>query len=301
MASSQTRRRRLAQPDRRQPPDPRRRCRPHRRRYPSPPSDPRRSAELLRLGTRYLRDAGEPVPEFDRDAGLLVTGHQPEMFHPGVWVKNFAAQRRGPPVDGLTPVNLVVDTDTMKAARFASSSAAAGGVASVAFDAFRAEEPYETRPSATRRASRTSPDRAAPADGGLAVPRRCCRTCGPTWSRPPAGRRWSASASRPPAGTVERAWGCVNLEVPRESAERGGGVPPLRPARRSPTRPRFRAAYNGAVRAYRTRHGLRSRNHPVPDLAADESPFWAPSGREGRRGPVGRRRLVTPASVRPRR
>ena len=44
---------------------------------------------------------------------LILAGHQPELFHPGVWVKNFAlsglARRHG-----LTPINLVVDNDTVK-------------------------------------------------------------------------------------------------------------------------------------------------------------------------------------------
>src|SRR6266851_7095715 len=37
----------------------------------------------------YLQQAGEPVAGFD-DTSLLMAGHQPELFHPGVWVKNFA-------------------------------------------------------------------------------------------------------------------------------------------------------------------------------------------------------------------
>jgi hypothetical protein len=51
--------------------------------------------------------------------------------------------------------------------------------------------------------------------------------------------------------------------------------------------PRFHALYNDVVRAYRRRHGLRSRSHPVPDLAADgdwlEAPFWAWRSGQGRR------------------
>src|SRR5207302_2018418 len=37
----------------------------------------------------YLRRAGEPIPDGPTDS-LLLAGHQPELFHPGVWVKNFA-------------------------------------------------------------------------------------------------------------------------------------------------------------------------------------------------------------------
>ena len=50
------------------------------------------------------------MPDASADS-LLLAGHQPELFHPGVWVKNFAlnglARRHG-----ATPLNLVVDNDT---------------------------------------------------------------------------------------------------------------------------------------------------------------------------------------------
>ena len=43
--------------------------------------------------------------------------------------------------------------------------------------------------------------------------------------------------------------------------------------------PRFHGAYNDAIATYRTRHDLRSRNHPAPDLGKRanywEAPFWA--------------------------
>src|SRR5262249_37202375 len=42
--------------------------------------------------------------------------------------------------------------------------------------------------------------------------------------------------------------------------------------------PRFVENYNAAVHEYRRRHDLKSKNHPVPDLAqqgeAYETPFW---------------------------
>ena len=38
--------------------------------------------------------------------------------------------------------------------------------------------------------------------------------------------------------------------------------------------PRFRIAYNRVVAEYRTTHGIKSKSHPVPDLAEGELPFW---------------------------
>lgn len=41
---------------------------------------------------------------------LLLTGHQPELYHPGVWVKDFLAQRFADE-RGATAIDVVVDTD----------------------------------------------------------------------------------------------------------------------------------------------------------------------------------------------
>ncbi|MBV8269490.1 MAG: hypothetical protein JO252_24470, partial [Planctomycetaceae bacterium] len=62
----------------------------------------------------YLGRSGLDVPTVpDASAPLVIAGHQPELFHPGVWVKNFAtaaiAQARG----GVG-LNLIVDNDLAK-------------------------------------------------------------------------------------------------------------------------------------------------------------------------------------------
>ena len=47
------------------------------------------------------------------DAPLLLTGHQPEFFHPGVWIKNFMASALGAEL-GFAAVNMIVDNDAAK-------------------------------------------------------------------------------------------------------------------------------------------------------------------------------------------
>ena len=46
---------------------------------------------------------------------LVVTGHQPELFHPGVWIKNFAAAAIADASGGVG-LNLIVDNDIPKSA-----------------------------------------------------------------------------------------------------------------------------------------------------------------------------------------
>lgn len=48
----------------------------------------RRSA--LESGCSYLARLGEPIPDIPATGPMWLAGHQPELFHPGVWIKNFA-------------------------------------------------------------------------------------------------------------------------------------------------------------------------------------------------------------------
>src|SRR5262245_14552122 len=68
--------------------------------------------EVVALAQAYLRDAGEPVPEA-RGSSLILAGHQPELFHPGVWFKNFALHGLARRSDA-TALNLIVDNDVVK-------------------------------------------------------------------------------------------------------------------------------------------------------------------------------------------
>ena len=89
------------------------------------------------------------------------------------------------------------------------------------------------------------------------------------------------------AGACERRWGCHNLELPVSVLCR---TEPFAwfAGRLLAELPRFHAVYNDSVHDYRRRHGIRSRNHPVPDLAEEdgwlEAPFWGWRAGAPRRG-----------------
>ncbi len=220
-----------------------------------------------------------------------MAGHQPELFHPGVWVKNFAlnglARRHG-----LTPINLVVDNDTVKTAALRLPSVAAvrsenPHAVQVPFDRLAGEVPWEERPVADPALFDDFGDRAsavlrewgyAPmlADFWTLVRREGERT-------PLLGERFAAARR-----AYERRWGCCNLELPVSVLCRTGPFARFA-AHLLADLPRFHAVYNDSVHAYRRRHGIRSRNHPVPDLAVEdgwlEAPFWG--WRAARRGAAG--------------
>jgi len=59
---------------------------------------------------------GLSVPEASDDA-VVVTGHQPYLYHPGIWAKDFLLERLTREVSG-TGVDLVVDTDAVESVGF---------------------------------------------------------------------------------------------------------------------------------------------------------------------------------------
>jgi hypothetical protein len=239
--------------------------------------------DALAAAQGYLAEAGEPVPTWPAER-LLLAGHQPELFHPGVWVKNFALQglaRR----HQATPLNVVVDNDTVKTTALRVPHEA--HIAKVPFD--RAQEaPCEEREVLDEGLWASLPERTEPLTRAWPFQpllptfwdevRRQTSQTRMVGERLARGRR-----------AIERAWGLAPVEVPLSRLCQTApfawfAVHLLR------NLPRFHGDYNAAVRAYRARHGLRSRNHPAPDLARDgewlEAPLWT-----WRAGQQRRRRL----------
>jgi hypothetical protein len=248
----------------------------------------------------YLTEAGQPYPS-TFSGRILAAGHQPELFHPGVWVKNFALHGLARSA-GLTPLNLIVDNDTAKSSYLmlpawsaeSAADAASYHLAKIPYDEGPGEVPHEVCPVHDEQLFATLVERAA------------------VWTRawpfqPLLGDYWSEvlrHRQRTPlvgerlvAGrrALERRWGCQNLEVPvsrlcETEAFAWFAAHLFAEARR------FHTIYNEAVHEYRRVHRLRSRNHPVPDLDADgkwlELPLWAWRAGARRRG----RLMVKPAA-----
>jgi hypothetical protein len=217
---------------------------------------------------------GRPTP--DR---LIVAGHQPEFFHPGVWVKNFvlAGQARR---HGRAALNLVVDNDAIKPAALrvpvVTDDPRHITAEAIPFDRDGADVPYEEYRVADRGLFDSFPERLSNLTDAwgyepLAVP---------TWPALRAevdrGAPLGEAVSRARRGW-ERKWGVTNLELPvsRLAGTRAfaGFVQAI-----LGELPRFADSYNGAIRAYREANHLRSRNHPAPELARRddwiEAPFW---------------------------
>lgn len=233
--------------------------------------------EVLAAARRYLAEGGEPVPPAGHR--LLVAGHQPDFFHPGVWVKKFVLH--GLAVrHGLVPLNLVVDNDVIKSAAIrvpvAADEPERVRAIPVPFDRPAGDRPHEEYHVSDRHLFDTFPERL----------REYTRPWG---FEPLADQVWPMMAAELDRGatlgtaasrvrrSLERRWGVTNFELPvsrmaETRAFAGFVFTVLADASR------FRTAYNAAVSDYRKRNHVRSRNHPAPELEATaasvEVPFW---------------------------
>jgi hypothetical protein len=237
----------------------------------------------------YLGRGAEPLPDFNADS-LLLAGHQPELFHPGVWVKNFALNRLAR-LHGATPINLVVDNDTVKKTLLhvptgEGQPPGSFRMASVPLDRWEGELPYEERVVHDETLFATLPQRVAPL-----VQHWPFRPMLPAfWEEVnQAARRTRLLGERLAAGrrAIERAWGCHNLELPISLLCQAKPFAWFA-CHLLAELPRFHATYNAAVHGYRARYGVRSVNHPMPDLANEgdwlEVPLWAWRSGDTRRG-----------------
>jgi hypothetical protein len=239
---------------------------------------------LVAAAREYAHRSGEPWPPAVSSDSLLLAGHQPELFHPGVWVKNFALNGLAR-AHGATPVNLVVDNDTLKSTAFQvpgweghnREDPASVRRFTVPFDHWTQEVPYEERAVLDEALFSDFPSRVAEITRDWnfepLLPAFWQEVLRQGKHSNRLGERF-AGARR----AFERLWGCHNLEVPLSSVDRTEPFAVFA-LHLLADLPRFHGIYNDCVREYRRLYGIRSRAHPVPDLAKDgdwwEAPFWA--------------------------
>lgn len=216
----------------------------------------------------------------------FVGGHQPALFHTGVWAKNFAVAEFARRTGGCS-LNLVVDNDLCgsTAIRVPTGTREQPSVELVPFDLPRTQQPWEEVTIQDRALFESFPERVQQMTS--------------LWSSQPLIRefwgkvlRFSETSPRisdcftAARNQMEREWGFTNLELPLSR------LCELEPflwfaAHLLSCAPRFQEVHNGALADYRSAYGIRSRNHPVAELrregAACEVPFWVWQKGEARR------------------
>lgn len=215
---------------------------------------------------------------------IILAGHQPQLFHPGVWFKNFLLSSLAEKTGG-TAVNLVVDNDTQRQTSLAvpAGSLHDPQVVAVPYDEPAAEQPYEERAILDQNVWQSFPRRVQAAMGPLMAAAGWdgndlllehlapdLLAAGTRTNR--LGLAFAQARHR-----FEAQCGLQTCELPlstlcQQYAFRVFTLGLLRDL------PKLQRAYNQALADYRRENRLRSRSHPAPDLehSADdwEVPLW---------------------------
>lgn len=255
--------------------------------------------ELRNLARRealeVAQSPGTALLGFPPDAPLILAGHQPELSHPGVWVKNFALNGLARKLGGVG-LNLIVDNDTLKSTslRFPvcdDDDPNSVHLESLAFDRLEGEVPYERRP-------------VLDVDLFLTFASRSHRLW-KNWSYEPLlMKKWEMKSELIGQSFTnmrtgcEREWGGANLELSISRLACSKAFLTFA-AHILDDLPRFTHVYNSSIRDYRKTNDIRSANHPAPELASHEPPFWEITG-DGMRRPAMMSHDRTPAHIRPR-
>ena len=230
---------------------------------------------LPRVRTWQRRWLGHPAA----DQPLVGTGHQSELYHPGVWVKNIAIDIAARKLGGMA-MHFSVDTDSPKHLELRWP----GGGAIITDDPLRSEAKWTGRlrcPTAAyvQEMSKRLADAAA------------------GWQHQPVARDFLAclghlagqDADLPTAlahahQRVDRGLGLQHQSVVCSPMWRSTGylLFAYDLLRRAGD---FAAAYNRALAVFRKEHAIHSPGRPMPDLSIDgefcEAPFWVDSLSDG--------------------
>ena len=251
--------------------------------------------QILEKSVDYLTSVGLDVPALpDPSVPLIVTGHQPELFHPGVWIKNFGAAALAKKAGG-SALNLIVDNDLPKATsvRVPVLDREHLRTQRVDFDSWGGETPYEDLNVVDEERFAQFAGNVREALGkSVADP-----IIDDFWPRAMEQKRSTrriglrfAAARR----SLEASWGMHNLEVPLSAMCETEAFHWFT-SHILANLPRFQAIHNSALARYRAMYGIRSKHHPVPALTRRdgwlEAPFWIWRADEPRRRPLLARQL----------
>lgn len=202
---------------------------------------------------------------------LIVTGHQPEFIHPGVWAKHVITQRLADRVGGLA-VNLIVDNDAAKKTSLTVPVERSAGLEAVevSFGPHRTGQAFEQFP-------------VLPRQDLTAAEQSIRRALGAEFTKTLMPEVLAAASHRAPHDFVEQMIAArraidsaFGIDLLERRVSRTWGGPVLAAMIRDAER--FAACYNAALADYRRTHGIQGTRSPVPDLQVGpdgvELPVW---------------------------
>ena len=232
--------------------------------------------ELLERAERYTRQYRDVSLE-SRQRQIILSGHQPQLFHAGVWYKNFVLSRLAETLD-VVPINLVIDNDNC---RSTSIQVPAGSPDSprkknIAYDRFAGVVPYETRPLRDLKTFESFGDEVGEAISPF-VKEPLVATL---WPEVVDSLNKTSSMSHAIAAgrhRFESRFGLQTLELPLGQICQTESFMAFALKLFSEAET-FRDIHNTILAHYRDVHQIRSKTHPVPELTRVddwvETPFW---------------------------
>lgn len=248
------------------------------------------SAQLRQAARRRVLELAGLDPHDAEQRPIIITGHQPQFYHPGIWVKAFAAAAAAR-LHGVHGLNVAVDHDAGELAaeipwRRASASSRLGWTKEFLVPPVGGR-PLETLPAPGPDVVQQFLDKVSAHVATLEWPEGAKRV------------RTFAEALKSAAEDAQSAAEVGLLARRRYEEAFGQRLVPDVPMSRISGTPEFlrffvywafhaeplRRAYNAALAEYRRRHKVRSQANPFPDLLVRpdqgvELPFWGltPSG-----------------------
>jgi len=243
-----------------------------------PFADVRRAAreEIMSAAREYTASLGVAAAAWNGEP-IVMTGHQPEFTHPGVWIKNHLCARLARAVGGVG-LNLVVDGDVPREGELAFPVHAHGAFTRHAVhfaetDSTRAWEEHTDKSSWQFDGIAGEVKDLLPVADGPLIIERFMEGVGDCMTQAVDIAHLMTLLRR----RYEEKIGLANLEIPASVMCETRAWAVFVQAIAVDAR-RFAEVHNAAVAEYRRVNGVRSTSHPVPDLAVEgdrvELPFW---------------------------
>ena len=242
--------------------------------------------KAIEHSSEYLETSGFSEASMSR---VVLLGHQPELFHPGVWFKNFFVAELAQKLSAIS-INLLIDNATLDSPtiQVPTGSQSAPQVKTIAFDQTADPIPFEVRDVIDITTFSSFAER---------VGKAACQ-----WIDDPLVEQlWpqvlEAERSTGKLGLalsrgrhlLEQEWGIHNLEVPLSTLCDSRSFYWFLSCILCQL-PRFWEVHNTSLEEYRQAYRVRSKSHPVPTLeSADgwlEAPFWIWSLQNPQRRPL---------------
>lgn len=245
--------------------------------------------DVLRNACEYtarIRGVRPEMPSLDDD--LVVVGHQPGLFHPGVWLKHWTAAAIAKRSGGIA-LNVVVDNDLCESIDVAVPTESSGAVTT---GSIPLDNAFEPRPWEDVRVKDPGAFRSAG--------ERLCEGMRDWGYEPIACQAWAEMEQ------VEQCDSLVDhLTRIRHRTQMAAGVEmfevPMRNVARLPAFAQFvafivqniatvSAVYNEGLAIYRRLNKLRNDAHPMPNMAREgnlfEVPLWVWRAGDNQRRPL---------------